>query len=410
MSYPLPNLDSPVWQRVKSNLGESPCHTLQDVHAVISKFIQRLQYEDESPFKTLDAYYTMFEDKQAFIALINKTRLTALQLPILFPTGSISLLTTSLTFTRRQVHCLLCHMFFCTLQCAKHNLYWTTFENWLCDGRTCALVYLRTLFEYLGQSFDSEETIEFTLSKCTELDFSNKSVCNVDLRLSGSIGDAGSIEVDFANMDIGFGVTGTQEEIMFGASPEMCIAMLFCGSMQDDEAIVIRGARRVAKFSGYGMTLKFESLMPSAETQRFVVCIDALDYSDQSDAKLILMSQLSELSLRRELCKAYAGFSSLPKGSAIQTGNWGCGAFCGNRQIKALLQLMATSLAGNDKSLIYFCDDDKSFYKSFTYFLEFLKHDEISLGELWAELNSFKVVVDENFSTFHYLISKLQRS
>ena len=150
----------------------------------------------------------------------------------------------------------------------------------------------------MGQSFNSDETIEFTLSKCTELDFSNKSVCNVDLRLSGSIGDAGYVEVDFANKDISFGVMGTQEEIMFCASPEMCIAIVFCVLMQDDEAIVIRGAKCVAKFSGYGMLLKFESLTPSAKNQRYVVCIDALDYSDQSDAEEILMSQLSELSLR----------------------------------------------------------------------------------------------------------------
>ena len=312
-------------------------------------------------------------------------------------------------------------MLLCTLQRDKHNLYWTTFENWLCDGRACAFVYLRTLFEYLEQSFDSDDTIEFTLSKCacTEFDFSNKSVCNVDLRLSGSIGDAcvtDSAEVDFANMDIGFGVTGTQEEIMFGASPEMCIAMLCCRSMQDDEAILIRGARRVAKFSGYGLELKLKSLLPSASaatpTERYVACIDALDYSDQSDAKQILKSQLSESTLRRELRKAYAGFSALPKGSAIQTGHRGCGAFCGNREIKALLQLVAASLAGNGKSLIYFCHNDKNFYESFASFLEFLKHNEISLGELWAELNSIVVLVDvdENFSTFHYFTSKLHRS
>jgi hypothetical protein len=49
--------------------------------------------------------------------------------------------------------------------------------------------------------------------------------------------------------------------------------------------------------------------------------------------------------------KAYAGFGSLETGVEIVTGNWGCGIFCGDHQLKFMVQWIAASLA--NRSIIY---------------------------------------------------------
>lgn len=58
--------------------------------------------------------------------------------------------------------------------------------------------------------------------------------------------------------------------------------------------------------------------------------------------------------------QAYVGFCcpevSKDNLSAIATGNWGCGAFRGNPQLKVLLQLMAAAIAG--RSMVYFTFGD----------------------------------------------------
>ena len=54
----------------------------------------------------------------------------------------------------------------------------------------------------------------------------------------------------------------------------------------------------------------------------------------------------------REIRKAYAGFSNTnmyptnrPRKSTVSTGNWGCGDFGGDKEIKFLIQWIAASLA-----------------------------------------------------------------
>ena len=58
----------------------------------------------------------------------------------------------------------------------------------------------------------------------------------------------------------------------------------------------------------------------------------------------------------RELLKAYVGFNVVEKIDII-SGNWGCGAFGGDIQLKFLIQWMAASLC--EKTLIY-CPFGKS--------------------------------------------------
>ena len=67
--------------------------------------------------------------------------------------------------------------------------------------------------------------------------------------------------------------------------------------------------------------------------QCFVVAIDALYFSDP-------IQQYDVSRIDRELNKAFTGFSALPDITAmahlgIATGNWGCGAFRGDPELKS---------------------------------------------------------------------------
>lgn len=76
------------------------------------------------------------------------------------------------------------------------------------------------------------------------------------------------------------------------------------------------------------MKLEFKSMIEQSDQQdnRVIVAIDAMDFSDEPEKAF--RTQLKEANLKREFNKAYAGFSAFTAKS-IDTGHWGCGAFCG---------------------------------------------------------------------------------
>lgn len=294
-------------------------------------------------------------------------------------------------------------MVLCTLEKTRHNMYWVTFENWLRDGRPCACAYTQSLIEYFNQSFNlvnsiefMNERIEFELRRLDNVDNWFKEVRTTDrielsqisLTINELIGDSSDInvEVDFANMDIRYGITGTQEEMLFGASPEMCVAMLFCNTMKDNEAITIQGARRVARFDGYGLNVTFQQPIPvdlKDWNERIVVCIDSLDLSEYSDELESLKHQLEEKQVKRELVKAYVGFSKV-RDMKIDTGFWGCGAFGGHKDLKAIIQLLAASLSHNE--LNFNCFGDTTFHDRFQSFYNLLRSKNTKTSRLVEEL------------------------
>ena len=93
--------------------------------------------------------------------------------------------------------------------------------------------------------------------------------------------------------------------------------------------------------------------------------------------------------MKRELNKAYTGFAtpeSTP--SKVATGLWGCGAFGGNPEFKALIQLLAASLAGRD--MVFFAYGNAEFYQDFENFLTFLQSfPKLTIGELYKILALF---------------------
>ncbi|OEL31608.1 Poly(ADP-ribose) glycohydrolase 1 [Dichanthelium oligosanthes] len=172
-----------------------------------------------------------------------------------------------------------------------------------------------------------------------------------------------ALEVDFANRYLGGGALSSgcvQEEIRFMINPELIVGMLFMASMEDNEAIEIVGAERYGssfRFVGDYLDSKPSDLMGRRRTR--IVAIDALDCPTRL--------HYESSGLLRELNKAFCGFfyqsklqqyaklfqdsnnkDTSPTISSdeyigVSTGNWGCGAFGGNPEIKSMIQWIAAS-------------------------------------------------------------------
>ena len=179
-----------------------------------------------------------------------------------------------------------------------------------------------------------------------------------EVREDGVIDDAnGCVQADFANALLGGGVFHggcVQEEIRFSVCPELCLGLLVSPRMRDHEAILLRGAARLAASSGYGYSLRYAGPHdPTGDAPDVgVLAIDALHFGRRGAPV-----QFGQASCVRDLNKVRAGLSGEP--ATLATGNWGCGAFGGDPRLKALLQWLAASAAGWD--LRYFsCADPRT--------------------------------------------------
>jgi poly(ADP-ribose) glycohydrolase len=157
---------------------------------------------------------------------------------------------------------------------------------------------------------------------------------------------------DFADLSIGGGVLGTgcvQEEIMFLAHVEPIVAMAFTQLLTEHEALVVVGAQRFNEVTGYMRDFAWSRdlqdtapLDQQGRVDRHIVAIDAANYTGREAI------QFTSRFVQRELDKAYVGFlgdtSEVGK-RMVATGRWGCGAFCGDDQLKFLIQWCAASAA-----------------------------------------------------------------
>jgi len=169
---------------------------------------------------------------------------------------------------------------------------------------------------------------------------------------------------DFANMFIGGGVLCggcVQEEIRFAICPELCLSMLVCPCMLEAEAIQVLGGEQFSAYSGYARGLRYagdhRDSAPRAADGTVLVSILAMDALDLRGGDNCLDAQMSTKNMLRDLNKSLAAFTpvdteSLERFSLVATGNWGCGAFGGCAELKALLQWASASQCG--RRLRYF--------------------------------------------------------
>ncbi|CAF1331347.1 unnamed protein product [Rotaria magnacalcarata] len=202
------------------------------------------------------------------------------------------------------------------------------------------------------------------------------------------------LQVDFANKYIGGGVLTSgcaQEEIRFVICPEMLVSLLVCEVLAPNECIYLIGCERYSSYRGYANTFKYagDYIDDKAKDNwgrkwSHLVAIDATYYRERT-------IQYNMKSIKRELIKALAGFHAhgrTPNDAfPIATGNWGCGAFNGDRQLKVIIQLAAASEAV--RPLIYATYGDKNLIESFYPVYDYLIGQRAQVQHLYRYLDQY---------------------
>lgn len=201
----------------------------------------------------------------------------------------------------------------------------------------------------------------------------------------------GLAHADFANMYIGGGVLSggcVQEEIRFSICPELLLACLCCPVMQPDEALQILGGEQFSKYKGYAFGLQYggdhQDGNKPFEDGTVSVNVLAMDAQDFRHADASLGAQLVTERVLRDLNKAVAAFTpvddlSLQRFHRVATGNWGCGAFRGCAQLKAIMQWASASQCR--RSLRYYPFDE-----SFGEELKEMSHNIAACGATVGDL------------------------
>ena len=276
----------------------------------------------------------------------------ALRMPELFLVGSLPVLvpgeTGVVTVTREQAGCLLVHMFLCSTHAAGWNKYWVDFSVWYSSDSPPVVAYLHTLLTYFEWMTSKDAHmgkvdghVDFCRFVLTEVpDWKNSAAPVVCIASFEQVNPCSvDAHVLFSNKDVGFGVSGTQEEAVIAMSPEACIVMLIAPTLLDNETLLIQGATKLGTYTGIGRNVKLADLRFAHhhDVQRSValVAMDALELDCASTVVgCRVIAELEEAALRREVCKAFCGFSSacrLSHSPTVSTGHWGCGAFGGHR-------------------------------------------------------------------------------
>ena len=356
----------------------------------------------------------------------------ALSLPRLFPDGELRALQqqidASISLSREQIASLLVHMFLCSLRPPKWSKFWANFGIWYNSDSPPVQAYLHCLFDYFTELDQSGkpphplETVEFhrqvlqqppNWSTSTAQFYDGILVTSVSLEPEPDC----HVEVSFANRDIGFGVSGTQEEVKMAMSPEACVAMLITPTLLENETLLIRGARQVGSCQGIGRKVSYCGPLEPDRYQdyrdwkeRWIITMDAMELdnleensdSQPATAKCVIQ-ELKRSVLERDLNKAFCGFSGVQPhvqqcgdGSmggatcvSIATGHWGCGAFGGHKQAKAIIQLMVAAEAG--KALVYHDVDGEGdeltpFLQELEAFVSLLVETKATVAQLYSAM------------------------
>ncbi|CAF2523897.1 unnamed protein product [Rotaria sp. Silwood2] len=316
----------------------------------------------------------------------------------------------SVTMSQRQAASLLACAFFCLFPHRSHptrkkeyeNYQDPNFETLYQKGPPSKIEKLKCILHYFQRVTDKMPNGVITIQRfaLTRNHFPlwpdlKTRLCDLHLTTGKKIEDInGVLQVDFANKYIGGGVLGAgcvQEEIRFTICPEMLVSLLVCEMMQPNECIFLIGCERYSSYKGYANSFQFDRDFEDNTTRDnwgrrwcHVVAMDAIYFrksSDQYNMKLV----------ERELLKAYTSFRPIENRSdykfGIATGNWGCGAFNGDRQLKAIIQLMAASEAR--RPLVYAAYGDKNLITSFSVLYDYLNQQQATVGDLYYYLHRY---------------------
>ncbi|CAF1569627.1 unnamed protein product [Rotaria magnacalcarata] len=278
----------------------------------------------------------------------------------------------------------------------------------------CILHYFQRITQRMPNGVITFQRFSLPESEHPKWPKSKAPLSPVHLTMNQKIEDIDCVlQVDFANRYIGGGVLGAgcvQEEIRFCICPEMLVSLLICEKMEPNECIFLIGCERYASYEGYADSFQFggnyKDNTPKDNWGRkwcHVVAMDAIRFPDQR-------SQYNMKYIDRDLLKAYTSFypqETKKKGNAcfgIATGSWGCGVFNGDRQVKAIIQLMAASAAG--RPLIYASYLDKKLVNSFFEVHQYLLDQKAEVRDLYRYLERYCGQPGRSESLFEYILRK----
>ena len=281
----------------------------------------------------------------------------------------------------------------------------------------------------------------------SDLSTNNSKLGEFTVLREGGIQDCpNALFANFANEFIGGGVMhggNVQEEILFTVNPENLIAKFLAPQpMLENESIITLGTFQYFNYTGYGSRLAFNGERQTCQSPKkhtychyliekgkdkdkdqnkeketekvqrvlsIIVGIDAICFWDSA-------KQYKPKTMIREMCKAYVGFSiendkigeNCNAIDSIATGNWGCGMFNGDPQLKSMLQWIVATLC--NRKVYYYTygdkrvcadqkgkDKDKDKNKSgvrdpindLEMVVEAMKKEKITVGKLWTVLQNY---------------------
>ena len=328
------------------------------------------------------------KEGEEFIKVFNELKKLVFDINTLFPYKALETLKTGenkmIKLNRKKVALLFLLSFLNLIYIRSNNkkncfnvsrLLFKEQESAFQFGR-CFLNYLTVIGKWLSEKDPilSEEVIYLRTNNNSQQYFYNQEndikLCKINLKEKGSLFNSNaSYCVDFANKYIGGGVLNggcVQEEILFAIEPECVVSLFFMEVMGDNDAIGIYNTIQYSKYTGYGFEFKYDgSFIDNIHIKRHrIIAIDAISKKRNNSHSYFQNSNGSlENEIIRDIHKAYVGFSlaqsdnDIPK--TIATGNWGCGAFNGNHELKFIQQWIAASFAGIE-ILDYYTFKDKN--------------------------------------------------
>ena len=153
--------------------------------------------------------------------------------------------------------------------------------------------------------------------------------------------------VIFSNINIGGLILTSgcaQEEIKFLQNPELLYLKICQCQLTDNKVIVIDNVKKYNSTIGYGFDVQDIEDTNVGYVETFIL-MNANDYSSKP------WLQYDQENKRKEINKCLTAFSNVKEKNII-TGDWGCGAFKGNHELKFLIQLYCAYLC--KKNLYYF--------------------------------------------------------
>ena len=422
----LPHNNNVLWEEIKAKFKECP-NNIKDLNKIF--------FKDKSPFFTeIDKKYK--NEGEEFIKIYKNLQNLVLYLESM--PKEIPLLKTNTKgkkeFTRKEVALIFLLSFFNLIDIKqekeRQTNHFRVYKVLLSSNKTtfefgrCFLNYLTIIGKWLSDNNPIlDEKIKFIRDTLDENNFSKfkqeTKLCEVTFNKKDSLFDSNSSYcVDFANRYIGGGVLEggcVQEEILFATQPEAIVSMFFMEVMSNNDAIRIDNTIQYSKYSGYGHRFKFENSAIEINNNNNINYLDNIKkYKiiaiDAIVQKINFDRVIKKDYIKRDIYKSFIGFylvnfekEGKNEEKSIATGNWGCGVFNGDHELKFFQQWVAASFAGI-RRLDYYCygaqemtEIVNNFNKIENYYKKANELYEDLINKKLINGNVFNSLFDENY-------------